>query len=128
MSDYGDVVITWYSTNQASGTSSYDIYAQRYKIAGITPPSTAVLESTTTAGISIYPNPTKGMIQMNAAQELGNATISIINASGNVVFETKQNILQGSNTLGNLSNLTSGIYMVLVTSDSGKLSQRLVVE
>lgn len=74
--------------------------------------------------LSIYPNPSAGVISVNYA---GDYSLRIFNLLGEVVY---LNEVRGSNeslTI-DLSNLKNGIYMVSVTSDEGLMMQRLEIQ
>ncbi len=71
----------------------------------------------TSAGIfSVYPNPGKGLFNLQAEKELGN--VMIYNALGAVVYNERIN---ASNTVVDLSGQASGIYIIVVQGKHIKL-------
>lgn len=78
---------------------------------------------------SVYPNPSKGVININAKNTSGNLNVSIYNLLGQQVLSSS---LEGNNS-GNYSldastKLTSGTYIVNIKSDSSNYSSKIVVE
>lgn len=70
-------------------------------------------------GTGIYPNPTTGMLHINAqdVQE-----IQVIDLNGSVVMS------QTEGTSVNISNLSSGIYMVRIITENGVAMHKVVKE
>lgn len=81
----------------------------------------AGIENKGKAGMVMYPNPGKGVFNIRNLKSGDQMTIS--NASGVTVFESgslKDNI--------DLSNLTSGIYLVKIINNETVISDKLVIE
>jgi hypothetical protein len=72
--------------------------------------------------ISIYPNPTKGVVRIQAA---ANATVEIINIAGRTI-KTINTTTQ--NTEINLNQEPRGIYFVKVTTAKGVFTKKLILE
>jgi subtilisin-like proprotein convertase family protein len=72
--------------------------------------------------ISIYPNPTKGMVRIQAT---ANATVEIINIAGKTI-KTINTTTQ--NTEINLNQEPRGIYFVKVTTAKGVFTKKLILE
>ncbi len=66
--------------------------------------------------IIVSPNPTVASIQFKSKLDLMNEKISIFNANGQLISEKK---IQSDNSV-DLSELSSGIYIIQLTSDSKK--------
>jgi Lysyl oxidase/Secretion system C-terminal sorting domain len=90
--------------------------------------SVAGIEEQSSLGFSMYPNPTKGVVNIIPAFT-NNATINInvMDAIGRVVksLSTSGN---NSNIEMNLTGLTKGIYIVEIGNGKEKVSKQLVVE
>jgi hypothetical protein len=74
----------------------------------------------------IYPNPSNGNINIRSTVEVGNATISILDLNGRVVYsqETEMN-----NTVNvSAENLTSGIYMIQIKSANFSQTSKLIIQ
>jgi hypothetical protein len=71
--------------------------------------------------LSIYPNPAKNQftIQLDNSTQL--EKVSIYNTLGQVVLTSEEHII-------NTSKLSSGSYIVEITTNKGKSSKKLIVE
>lgn len=67
------------------------------------------------SNISIYPNPSKGLINIS---HIGQIEVKVYDAQGKIV----------KNTNSKTFNLESGIYTIVITTDEGVSSERLIVE
>lgn len=74
----------------------------------------------------IYPNPTTGMVYLNAGPSAEAQRVSIVNLLGEVVL-TQGVSAQGITTL-DVNHLATGIYLVQVQGANATATQRLVVE
>lgn len=68
-----------------------------------------------------YPNPTTGQLQITSNDSYD---IRIINAAGQVVFETTA---EGDASL-DLSGLVKGVYFMKATNQSGLIIEKLIIE
>lgn len=81
-------------------------------------------------GIFVYPNPSSGVVnvRMEGASEAwqpGNGVeISVLNASGAVVFESSYDLSKGNLSI-DLSGQPDGLYVVRVGSDSGMVQRKV---
>ncbi len=67
---------------------------------------------------NIYPNPTSGLLKINSEETILN--IELIDVTG-----SKSNLIMNNNTI-DISNLSSGIYMLNIQTKSGVYSHKLV--
>jgi hypothetical protein len=74
----------------------------------------------------MYPNPTTGMVYLNAGPGVESQKVSIVNLLGEVVL-THSVSAQGIITL-DVNHLAAGVYLVQVQGANGTATQRLVVE
>lgn len=74
---------------------------------------------------SIFPNPSNGIIHLNFAEYLPNATISLFDVTGREVY-TKQ-VTDISETI-QVQEMPSGIYLLKVSSENLSVSRRVVIE
>lgn len=77
------------------------------------------------ASISVYPNPTNGLVTIQVNQFQGDYQIELIDAFGKVI-EHKQ--LTSSETMIDLSNYATGVYTIKIASDEFTVLKRLVKE
>jgi len=83
---------------------------------------TAAVKETVFSQVSIYPNPSNGLVTFSEAKDL---QISIFNILGKEVFNST--ILTNNERL-NLSSLSSGIYLVNLTSGDKKDTRKLIIK
>ncbi len=91
----------------------------------VTVMSTASIGESTDSTISVYPNPTNGILNINSDHSI--QTIDILDLNGRMISKydfTSSNTLQQID----LSQLGTGVYFVTVMSDLGKSTQELIVE
>lgn len=78
------------------------------------------LDGISSVELSIYPNPSHGMLRINSSV---GGQLRIINMAGNVL--ANHSIEQGSQDL-NLQDLTSGVYFLMLESEFGSVRKKLV--
>jgi len=69
--------------------------------------------------VSLYPNPSNGIVTINA--DLAIESISIMDLQGQMLLNTKENFVDAS-------NLSAGIYIVLIQTEAGLVKKTLVKE
>ena len=74
--------------------------------------------------ISIYPNPTSGLVNISSNQPIAN--IEVFDVTGKLVYNQQNNTKQ-TNTEIDLSALSNGIYFIHAEAANGKLSNSKVV-
>lgn len=65
--------------------------------------------------IAVYPNPVDTILNIKNAENLSNASFSIVNVLGETVLKSKSVI----NSAIDVSNLSSGVYILSVSSEDG---------
>lgn len=80
--------------------------------------------------VNIYPNPVSGNAKMTVvALENAKVTYRMINTLGAVVDQQALELTAGENTIDvNAASLAAGVYQVVISSNNGMMSQRLVVK
>jgi Secretion system C-terminal sorting domain len=66
-------------------------------------------------GLSVYPNPVSDVLKVANANKLANASFSIVNILGKTVVQSKAL----NNDAIDVSNLSSGVYILSVSSEEG---------
>ena len=74
---------------------------------------------------TMYPNPAKGLINLNVETLIGAGSIVVTDLYGKTV--KKQTLSMGMNTV-NIANLSKGMYFVSTITNEGKTTKKLVVE
>ena len=71
---------------------------------------------------SVYPNPFRN--ELNIVLDSGNSgTVSILDSQGKLL---RSEILRRTNTIVRTDKLPSGIYLLVITTEQGRFSQKLV--
>ncbi|HRH60441.1 MAG TPA: T9SS type A sorting domain-containing protein, partial [Chitinophagaceae bacterium] len=74
---------------------------------------------------SLYPNPSKGVFNVNVSGFKGTVTIKVTNMNGASVYTATQNVNGKSTVKVNLSNATAGLYFVSVTDGKQTITQKM---
>jgi beta-glucanase (GH16 family) len=82
-------------------------------------------QRSTVNDFTIYPNPTKGLINLNVETIVGKGSIIVNDLYGKTV--KTQTLSMGTNTV-NVSNLCKGMYIITMTTTEGKISKKLIIE
>ncbi len=98
---------------QAQGATA-PINKQTIVLSSVLPTAFVGLENNSMSNLSMYPNPSDGMIRFNGI--MGEATIEIYDLSGKKVV-TQANLISGAEV--NTGNLEAGMYTVLVHDAAG---------
>lgn len=115
---------TWYNlaTNWQSNTASLAIFPT------VCPASIGLAASELNNKVSIYPNPSSGIINIAYVIENSDVTIEVTNMLGQVVYsETEKNNSVAAKTI-DLSAHSKGVYMVTVKAGKEKMVRKVVIE
>lgn len=80
--------------------------------------------------LSIYPNPTNGMVNVSFyAEKTNDVKVMVSNINGQVVYQENINTLNGlyKNSI-DLSNQAKGVYLLSIISDKGKTDKKIVLQ
>lgn len=86
----------------------------------------ASLEENTSNTFVVYPNPANETINVTFSNLSDNGTVQLFTAEGKVI-ESKE-ISNSMTATFDVVNLTSGVYYVVITSDNGRVSQKVIIE
>ena len=86
----------------------------------------SIIETQTTAQISIFPNPNNGMFTLSMELIEGDVTCQIVNASGSVIETREFNVTDGSEFVFDC-NVASGVYFVRVISGDRVWTESVVI-
>jgi parallel beta-helix repeat protein len=79
--------------------------------------------------LSIYPNPTRGLFNVEfATEQAKDVEISIVNMVGQVISTDFVEVNGVYNNQFDLSNEAAGVYFITFTTDEGTLTERITVE
>ncbi|HEX8515354.1 MAG TPA: endonuclease [Bacteroidia bacterium] len=88
-------------------------------------------ESINNSGIlTIAPNPSTGnFIAYLTSAEMQTASIRLFDVTGRIVFADQRKLMQGENAVEiNINGLSQGIYTFVLTTGSGRTTEKLVIE
>jgi hypothetical protein len=91
------------------------------------PNFTALKENVASNSVSVYPNPTNGIITVKIDNlQLNNATIKVINLNGQTVYaNTLRTFANGTSSI-DLSNQANGVYFVQIVSEKQVITKRII--
>lgn len=84
---------------------------------------TGVNETKNVGGVSIFPNPSNGLVNLTVAK-YANAKVQVLNSVGKVVYN--ENISSAENKI-DLTNFTNGLYIVTVTSPEFTYTEKITL-
>ena len=88
-------------------------------------PGTEGVFETTQQAISLYPNPTKGMLNLSANLQ-GRTEVKVLDLNGRTI---KYFVVNGLSTLRlNVSDLQSGVYFISVSNEGSTMVSKFVIE
>ncbi len=88
--------------------------------------NTSAIETLVMENISIYPNPTDGILKLEFSNIIENTWIRIINVTGQVVYSEYLKNLTGIKTL-DLSELDKGVYILSIQNKNTILTNKITL-
>ena len=110
----------------ASGTQSFTgkiITIIRTPLGGTTA-ATGVVENNSMSSLSVYPNPSTGVVHLNIS-EAGSFSYQVIDVLGKNIMS--RSILGGTEEIIDLSGRQKGIYFIKVSSENGLISKKIML-
>jgi len=111
--------------NSVSGDSYYRIIQFDNDGASTISNIQAVTNKATTASLSIYPNPTTGALNVSHSAAGAGAIARVVNMDGKTVLQQALN-LNATDTKIEVSQLTSGSYLLILENQDQKSSRKFV--
>ena len=108
---------TAFASNTVSGCQNRDVITINVSAC------TGINEVDDINALTIYPNPANEILNVELENLNETATVSIINALGEIIFIEKAT---ANNTTLNTSNLTNGIYFIKVESKNGSAIKKFI--
>ena len=82
------------------------------------------LVSNSLSNVTVYPNPTKDILNINIPEAIGTSKLILYDIQGRVVMET---ITQNTNEVMNIGNLQSGVYMLSIENEINKTVKKVIL-
>jgi photosystem II stability/assembly factor-like uncharacterized protein len=76
--------------------------------------------------IVLYPNPTNGNLKIRTTLDFGQSTITVFDLNGRAVYSQKNTIAETVDI--NVSNLSSGVYILRIDSDAYAYNKKFIIE
>lgn len=76
-------------------------------------------------GLTIYPNPSTGKVNISFTKAVNNANVAVFNALGEMVLEL--NHVNGASATADLSSMHEGVYVIKVSQNGESSTQRVVI-
>lgn len=103
---------------------------ENFSLPYITPPASCTsalsVDEFAKSQLSIYPNPSNGIVNITSSATIGDVTISVFDLNGRNIFTEDVN-LQRNYTL-KLNNLQAGLYVLKIQGDEFFKTTKIVIE
>ncbi len=128
----GNVTFTdyeWYTTNPCKIVMAMGFYDNPTDnqfgnyTEFLTSSNLSITENEKTNVVSIYPNPTNSILNLDLSNEIAVDKIVIIDITGKIVLQQNQNLAQI-----NLEKLEKGLYIIEVYSQNNKFTSKFIKE
>src|SRR5690606_31805274 len=83
------------------------------------------VQDLTQSQLSIYPNPTRGEFYILTEKSYGDSQISIQDMTGKTVYQTTLNLANQRGTV-DVSSIPTGVYVVTIHTNEGKITKKLI--
>jgi hypothetical protein len=128
-----------WSNNATTATASNLVNGTTYHVTATDANGCTGVGTLTIAGItaieagvtnfSVFPNPSNGVFTASISLETASdVTISIVDMTGNKIYESTDKAVKDLNKSINLSTAATGVYFVSVKTDKGTANQRIVLQ
>jgi len=117
-----DGVWTLYVDDPYNGDGG-SINAFRIDVCHVTPSLLGIQDNFQT-NITIYPNPTKGIINVNLTELKGKTTLTLHDIQGRAIL-TKETT--ASNEVFNIENLQEGVYLLSIENGGNKTTKKVIL-
>jgi hypothetical protein len=84
-------------------------------------------ETISKVDLSIYPNPSNGIMYLNSSKNINTYQINVIDLIGRCVLIEKL-VQVGNTSMLDLSALNNGIYFLQISSESGSFVEKIVIQ
>jgi len=117
-----DGIWTLYAIDKYNGDGGV-INSFSLNFCNVTPSSLTVADSQL-ANISVYPNPSKGILNVNLPANSGNTTLYLNDIQGRRIL-TKET--SNSNEVLNIDNFSDGVYILTIQNGNLKTTKKIIL-
>ena len=77
-------------------------------------------------GLSVYPNPTSGVVNIKSSNNLNDVKISVHDISGKLISTLNKTQISTNQIKVNISNLSTGSYFITIENDTYKSTKQII--
>jgi len=86
------------------------------------------VDDESSVSVTVFPNPTKGQINISLAEGVDNGTVMVRDLTGKVVYTQQLNDVAGGQTISfSIGDKANGVYLVEVKGDSFRSTRKVVL-
>lgn len=119
LSSDGNTIAIGVPSNDTNGTSSGQVRVFKYN------PKTSVYESADDESLLVYPNPTKGEVNIKFTEHELSSEIKILDLAGKQVYTT---LLADKSMNIDISGLICGVYYIHIKTNNGSTIKKIIKE
>ncbi|MSP84578.1 MAG: T9SS type A sorting domain-containing protein [Flavobacteriaceae bacterium] len=82
------------------------------------------LDTNSLSNVTVYPNPTKDVLNINIPQAIGTSKLKLFDIQGREVLEKTTN---NTNEVLNIGNLQSGVYLLSIENEANKTIKKVIL-
>jgi subtilisin-like proprotein convertase family protein len=82
------------------------------------------IETNSLSNTSVYPNPTKDILNIDIPQAIGTSKLKLYDVQGRFVMETTTN---STHEVMNIGNLQSGVYLLSIENENNKTVKKVIL-
>ena len=82
------------------------------------------LDTNSLSNVTVYPNPTKDILNINIPQAIGSSKLKLFDIQGREVLEK---ITNNTNEVLNIGDLQSGVYMLSIENEANKTIKKVIL-
>ena len=121
-----NVTVTHFDLRTSDNTILASTYGRGFFTGKFTDQVAGVEDVSSNNDLSIFPNPSNGLVKIRAARDFGKSTVTVYDSNGRLVFSKEAN-LEGTIPL-QMNYLKAGLYIMKVQGDNFAYSKKLIIE
>jgi len=93
---------------------------------GVFTPDALTVQDNEFEGLSVYPNPTSGVVNIKSSNNLNDVKISVHDISGKLISTLNKTQISTNQIKVNVSNLATGSYFITIENDTYKSTKQII--